>query len=300
MTTARTLIVVADDFGIGPETSRGILELATQGVVTATALLVNSPYAESAVAAWRAAGRPLDLGWHPNLTLDAPIAPPGEVASLVDADGRMGPLRRFLPRLLLGRVRPEHVRRELLAQFERFRELTGQAPELVNSHQHVALFGSVGAILGDVLARVSPRPFLRRVREPARTLWRIRGSRVKRGGLTLLGRRWAARQEADGFPGADWMMGIADPPQVRDPEFFTRWLACVPGRVVELMCHPGHPDPTLIGRDCGPDDGYLQRRVDEYHLLGHAGFVETCRKVGFRLARVSSLLSRTKEARYVA
>jgi predicted glycoside hydrolase/deacetylase ChbG (UPF0249 family) len=300
MTTARTLVVVADDFGIGPETTRGILELAARSVVTATALLVNSPYAESAVACWRGAGRPLELGWHPNLTLDAPVAPPGEVASLVDADGRLRPLRRFLPRLLLGRVRPDHVRRELEAQYRRFRELTGEAPALVNSHQHVSLFGPVGAILRDVLSRQSPRPFLRRVREPAATLCRIKGSRVKRGGLTLLGLRPARKQAREGFPGADWMMGIADPPQVRDPAFFTRWLATVPGRVVELMCHPGHPDPTLIGRDCGPSDGYLQRRVDEWHLLAQPGFLEACRRAGFRLAGASSLLGPPKERRHVA
>src|SRR5437588_127944 len=44
----RCLVVVADDFGIGPATSRGILDLAAKGLVTGTVLLVNSPYAEEA------------------------------------------------------------------------------------------------------------------------------------------------------------------------------------------------------------------------------------------------------------
>ena len=40
---------MADDFGIGPGTSQGILDLAAAGrLVTATVLLVNSPHRESA------------------------------------------------------------------------------------------------------------------------------------------------------------------------------------------------------------------------------------------------------------
>ena len=50
MDAQRYLVVTADDYGIGPATSQGILELALQERVTATVLLVNSPHAESSVA----------------------------------------------------------------------------------------------------------------------------------------------------------------------------------------------------------------------------------------------------------
>ena len=102
MEATRLLVVVADDYGIGPETSRGILELAAQGVVGAAVLLVNSPYAGEAVRAWRQSGVPLELGWHPCLTLDQPAAGPRRVPSLVGPDGCLWPLPRFLARLALG------------------------------------------------------------------------------------------------------------------------------------------------------------------------------------------------------
>ena len=38
----RRLVVIADDYGIGPDTSAGILELARKGIVTGSVLLVNS------------------------------------------------------------------------------------------------------------------------------------------------------------------------------------------------------------------------------------------------------------------
>src|SRR5262245_557226 len=92
MDASRFLVVTADDYGIGPETSQGVLELAARGVVAAAVLLVNAPGAEAAVDAWRRAGRPFELGWHTNLTLDAPAAGPARVPSLVGPDGRFRPL----------------------------------------------------------------------------------------------------------------------------------------------------------------------------------------------------------------
>src|SRR4051794_3689662 len=102
----RKLVVVADDFGIGPETDRGILELACEGLVASTVLMVNSPHAEAAVNRWNRTGRPVELGWHPVLTCDAPILPPEQLPSLVDAAGKFRPLGQFMRRSLLGKLNP--------------------------------------------------------------------------------------------------------------------------------------------------------------------------------------------------
>jgi predicted glycoside hydrolase/deacetylase ChbG (UPF0249 family) len=287
----RYLVVIADDYGIGPETSRAILELAGRGVVTGTVLLVNSPHAAAAVAAWRRSGLPLEVGWHPNLVMDPPSAPPGRVPTLLDADGCLLPLGRFLMRLALQQIRPGDIERELGAQFDRFVELVGHAPTVVNAHQHTMLFPPVGAILRRVLKRCATPPYVRRVREPWAMLRAIPGARVKRTVLTLLGRYESWRQEVAGYPGNDWLAGITDPRWVRDPDFFVRWLTRVPGRVVELACHPGHPDPTLLGRDCHEGDGLLQRRVDELHLLNQPSFPAACRRAGFMLVPPSALLA---------
>ena len=279
----RYLIVTADDFGIGPATSEGILELAGRGVITGTVLLVNSPYAESAVRAWRQTGAALELGWHPCLTLDRPILPAEKVPSLVDADGRFYRLGRLLRRLCLGQVRGEHIRAEFRAQYGRFHDLVGRPPSVVNSHHHIQVFAPIGRILCEVLSRQQPRPYLRHVREPLGVIARVPGARFKRLSLSLLGRGGARRQQRGGFAGNQWLAGITDPPFVADPAFLKRWLTHVPGRVVELTCHPGYLDAKLIGRDCTPGDGQLQRRVHEFHLLRHSSFQEACRRAGFTL-----------------
>ena len=102
MDAARFLIVTADDFGIGPATTRGILDLALAGKITSSVLLVNSPHAREAVQAWRHAGEPFEMGWHPCLTLDQPIAQqlffaPGNAAqarnSIDYVTGKMEPVK---------------------------------------------------------------------------------------------------------------------------------------------------------------------------------------------------------------
>lgn len=199
----RYLVVVADDFGIGPGSSRAILELAAERLVTGTVLLVNSPHAETAVAAWQKAGRPIEVGWHPCLTLDRPVLPARLVPSLVGPDGRFWPLGRFLVRSLTGRLCADEVRAELRAQYRRFYELFGRPPALVNSHQHIQLFPPVGRELVELLGRCRRLPYYRRIREPAGMLARIPGARTKRALLTALG-RWQARQQMRiGFPGND-------------------------------------------------------------------------------------------------
>ena len=295
-TALRTLLVIADDFGIGPETDRGILETAERGVLSGTVLLVNSPYAPAALDLWRRRGRPIEIGWHPNLTLDRPILPASEAPSLVGADGCFRPLGQLVRRLFTGQVRATEIAAELRAQHRRFIELTGAPPTFVNTHQHVGLFPPVGALLLDVLTEQTPRPLVRCVREPWSLLRRVPGARKKRVLLNLLGRGFASLQESQGFPGLEWMIGVTDPPWVRDPAFFPRWLRATPGRSVELMCHPGHEDTTLLGRDAQPGDGLVRRRVDELERLADPNFRAAVAEAGFVIRRPSELREAPRRA----
>ena len=283
----RQLVVIADDFGIGPDTDRGILELAADGLVTGTTLLVNSPYAAAAVAGWNRAGRPLDLGWHPNLTLDRPILPAGEVPSLVRPDGTFWPLGAFMRRSLLGRMKPAEVAAELAAQHRRFVDLVGAPPRVVNSHQHASLFRPMTRVLLDFLAARPDRPFVRRVREPWRLLARVPGARVKRLVLGRLGRRQARELGRAGFPGCDWLIGITDPPCTTDDRFWTRWIRRANGNSVELGCHPGYTDETLLVRDVPGKKYDLARRVNELDMMLRDDFLDAVSAAGFRIASPS-------------
>jgi predicted glycoside hydrolase/deacetylase ChbG (UPF0249 family) len=289
-TVRRRLLVIADDIGMGPNTTSGILHLGSQGIVTGSALLVNTPYAVDAIRKWRQLGCPLEIGWHPNLTLDTPLSAPAQIPTLVQPDGSFWPLRSFLKRWVLGLFDPQDIEHEFRLQLERFTSLVGHPPRFVNCHQHIGVFAPVGEVLLRILAELPTRPYVRRIQEPLSVMRKLSCSRGKRAFLGWLGRRLSRIQEANGFPGNDWLAGIAGPQCIAKPDFFTRWLQAVPGNVVELMCHPGRLDPTLVGRDCTETDGILQQRVNELRWLGDPSFLNAVEDAGFELASPSELL----------
>jgi predicted glycoside hydrolase/deacetylase ChbG (UPF0249 family) len=293
----RSLVVTADDYGIGPQTSAGILELGRRGIISGTVLLVNSPHASAAVEAWQQAGRPMEVGWHPCLTLDRPILQPHRVPTLVGGDGRFHRLGAFLRRVLLGRISKSEIDAELRAQHARFCELVGRPPMLVNSHHHVQVFPPVGATLARLLGDQKALPYVRRVREPWHMLARIKGARLKRTTLSHFGKSDAVHLQSGGFPGNDWLAGITDPPYVTDPDFFTRWLSRIPGRIVELTCHPGYEDGSLLGRDCSPGDGQIERRAREFELLADQAFERSCRRAGFAIVSFADGMAWNKRSR---
>lgn len=283
----RELLVVADDYGIGPEVSRGVLSLLQNGTITSTVLLANSPFAQDAVHHWQSAGCPGDMGWHPNLTMDEPVARASDVYSLLDSNGRFASVGTLLLRITTGRLHYAHLVDELNAQYQRCHDLIGQPPALVNGHKHIHVLPMIGDALAEVLKRWRVRPYMRRVIEPLSTFSQIPGARLKRLFLTTLGRRASRRQLRNGFPGNDTLAGITDPKWVEDPRFYSRWLERIPGRVVELMVHPGYRDETLIGRDCSATDGQIERRVAELRMLQHPQFVSACANAGFSLQPAS-------------
>ena len=79
----RRLIVNADDFGLAPGVSAGILAAHRHGIVSSTTLLATVAIDADSVRALRDSG--LGVGLHVNLTLGRPLS---GGRSLVDTDGR--------------------------------------------------------------------------------------------------------------------------------------------------------------------------------------------------------------------
>ncbi len=128
----RGLIINADDFGLSPGVSRGILRAHREGILTSTTFMVNFPWAAE-MAALLGDAPNLGVGLHLNLTTGAPVLPPSDVPSLVGPDGRFG---RNLLRLLR-RLRPAEAEAEWSAQVERFVALLGRAPTHLDTHRYL-------------------------------------------------------------------------------------------------------------------------------------------------------------------
>ncbi len=119
--------------------------------------------------------------------------------------------------------------------------------------------------------------------------------------LTLFGNAESRRLDSLGYPGNDWLAGIADPRTLGRPDFVPGWLSIVPGTVVEWVCHPGEFDMALEGRDGSSADGSLARRVKELKLLKDDGFAKACEEAGYSLVAPSRLASlQQTETRHAA
>lgn len=230
----RGLIVNADDFGLSPGVSRGILRAHWEGIVTSTTFMVNFPWAAEMAGLLRRAPR-LGVGLHLNLTTGAPVLPPAEVPSLVGPDGRFG---RSLVRLL-ARMRPAEAEREWSGQVERFVALMGRPPTHLDTHRYLQAYPP----LCRAMIRVARRYGVPAVRVlppgvfPEGTFppWSPAGPLL---GVAL--RRTTALIRASGLAAPDRALaGDFDLPGL-----LTR-LDRVGDGVTELVTHPGEVDDLL-------------------------------------------------------
>jgi predicted glycoside hydrolase/deacetylase ChbG (UPF0249 family) len=260
------LIVNADDFGMSPGVSRGILEAHAAGIVTSATALVNTAWAAESLS-WAVARTPrLGLGLHINLSFGCPVLAPTQVPSLVGYDGRFFSGNRLLQ--AMKQFRKLDIRREVGAQFERFVALAGRTPDHLDSHQflgglHPELFAAMLELaavehiplrnLGDFLDRERlDRLLLRIAREndgrgPAPGDFRTLPETLStlRGSLPAFRAPDALRCE---FYGSGVRRKV-----VLD------LFDSLPEGVTELMCHPGYAD--------GLEDSYRLPREAELAIL---------------------------------
>ena len=211
---AKVLIVNADDFGLTPGVSRGILEAHRNGIVTSTTLLVNREIPPAQRDELQASG--LGVGVHLNLTLGTPVANPRRVPSLVDAEGRF--IRDA--REAAARARTDEARIELGSQIDAFRKIMGRFPTHLDTHHHV---GRHEPILDLVL------DFARALKVPVRSQDAAVRTAARRLGLRT----------------PDHFMGESGPEPYWSRERTLEHLAGLPTGLSEFMTHPGYFDEEL-------------------------------------------------------
>jgi predicted glycoside hydrolase/deacetylase ChbG (UPF0249 family) len=199
----RLVIVNADDLGYDPAITRGILRAASEGIVTSTTLLVNTPFSADAAAQARAVPS-LAVGLHFNLARGEPLS---GAASLKGPGGELSEERA-------AKAHPDRVEAELLAQLARFTALVGRAPTHLDSHKHLHRHPNVLiAVLKVASERKLPvRSIDERMRAPMKKL------RV---------------------PTPDAFVGDAGEKAYWSADLLCRALDEAGEGVTELMCHPG-------------------------------------------------------------
>jgi len=249
------LVVNADDFGLSPAISRGILRAHRDGIVTSTSLLGNVPDLLGTRALLAEAPN-LGVGVHLTLTGGAPVSPPDQVPSLVGPDGRFHSRGRdFIADFVRGRISPEHIERELDAQVARIRE-AGIAVDHLDTHHHLGFLPAIGRAVEQVAHRhgvagirsAVERPTLAWVTEPRRGL---------EAGL-LTGLAWLTRRQLGARRHGPQSWGYVEAGHLDEIRILEIIGRLGPGQH-ELICHPGEEDPEAASVE---EPGRYQRTAE--------------------------------------
>jgi predicted glycoside hydrolase/deacetylase ChbG (UPF0249 family) len=282
MAATHKVVLCADDFGLTDGVSRGILELAKAGRISATGAMTNMPgWRRSAQALKPLIGR-IGIGLHLNLTVGAPIGP----MPILAPAGRFQTLKELLISSYSGRLPLSEVRAEIARQFVAFETVHGEIPSYVDGHQHVHVLPVVRLALLAVLTERGYQGHLW-VRDPAESLGAILRRPMGRGKALLVGALasgFGARARGAGFQTNEGFSGYSpfDPSVPAERIFRAAFTALGPKPVV--MCHPGYVDDELRGLDPA-----VESRPAELDYLKSAGFGRTLEERGIALSMAPTL-----------
>jgi chitin disaccharide deacetylase len=276
MSSFRSVILCADDFGLADGVSRGIVELAEMGRLSATGAMTNMP-------GWRRMARSLmplrdriAVGLHLNFTAGTPLGPMPRLAPL----GAFPALKDLLPKALKRQLPDSEIAEEISRQIEAFEEAFGDAPAFVDGHQHVHVLPAIRpALIQALKARgYAGRVWLRDPSDKAMAILRRPIGRSKALIVKSLARGFARSAHAAGFRTNKGFSGFApldlSVPAARVFEEAFSKLGAHP----LVMCHPGYVDDELRALDPA-----LQSRVEELNYLKSDAFRDLLEQRGLRL-----------------
>ncbi|WP_294536349.1 ChbG/HpnK family deacetylase [uncultured Rhodoblastus sp.] len=274
-----TFALCADDFGLSPAVSDGILQALAAGRLTATSAMTTQGHWPQAARDFRALAPQADLGLHFNLTLGAPL---GEMPGFAPG-GAFPAMNAIVPAAWRGGLPRAEIRDELRRQIDAFEDAHGAPPDFVDGHQHVHVLPGIAE---DLIAELSRRNLAGKIwlRDSADRPRRI-FSRGKHWGKALtvaaLARGFRAKARAAGFVLNDGFSGFSDfDPQGDYAADFVSFLRS-PGTRPLIMCHPGHVDEELARLD-----PVTQSRETELAFLLSERFAEVLAAANAGLGRL--------------
>src|SRR6185369_10451605 len=255
----------ADDFGYFDGVSRGILEVAESGRLTATGIMANGPALERWIGPLLSVPT-LSAGVHLNATLGEPLSV-GMKQALTRSGGSFPAKGKLAAALLLGRIAADVVMEEWRMQIRRCCDL-GVRPAFLNSHEHIhmlpLLYGRVRSLAAEF--------GIRHVRAP-RAEWVVAfapADLARNSALSI----FSAMSKAAGSD-EPRLLGVAKSGRLDVAYLEWRLQRLENGVTYELMCHPGRSDDVALA----------DPKLAAYH--DWEGELQTLLSPGFEIGRAS-------------
>lgn len=227
------LIVNADDYGYSEGISQGILYAAKSGIVTATGILANSPFFERQIELLLSVGG-LDKGVHLTLTSGRPLTQNLQ-AFFSSNDGYFYTNKyKIVASLFAGKIGLPMIRQEWKAQIERCTK-AGIKISFINSHEHLHILPRLFDLIDD-LSKEYSIPF---VRYPtAEWIGSMSASAIIRN--VILQVVSVINKNRLNIYDTPKLLGVNPSGHLEINYLMKRLTSLQPGKVYELMCHPGY------------------------------------------------------------
>jgi hopanoid biosynthesis associated protein HpnK len=236
-------IVNADDFGLGPEINRGIIEAYRRGIVTSVSLMPTGDAFEDAIAlAHQHIG--LSVGVHLTLVEGRPVLPAEEIPSLITADGGFAKTPSgFLKRWSIGQIRLAEVKKELEAQVEKVASC-GIRIDKLDSHMHLHFLPGIFQAVVELGRKHQIRGIrLARGEFHWHGLSQMAGS-AKQVVLRCLSLLQVRCVTSAALFAPDYLSGVPESGRMTERQLLHTLSSLKPG-VTEVMVHPGYHDGEM-------------------------------------------------------
>ncbi len=239
----RSLITVADDFGLSPLVNDAVAQAAAQGILRSASLMVAAPAAADAVARAHALQGRLKVGLHLVLVEGPAALPHADIPGLVGPDGEfpddqvaMGFRYAFSPRIR------RQLAAEIRAQFAAF-AATGLPLDHANAHKHMHLHPVVAQLMIEIGQDFGLRALRVPAEPPAHGVPRSLGDRALYAWSGVL-RRQARRA---GLLTNDAILGLGASGHMT-PALVQALVGRLPPGLTELYFHPATGQDDILRR----------------------------------------------------
>jgi len=263
----KKIVLCADDYGLAPGVSGAIRELLANHRLSATSCMVVYPEFAQEGPPLRQFLDSADIGLHFTLTADKP-------------------LQSILVSGWLRGLDSRKIREELQRQIDIFVAVIGVTPAYIDGHQHVHLLPVVREIVTEAAEKLGA--YIRSTREPITRAMLDRPAPVDSAYLSWAARPLSRLANRRGLRTNTGFRGVRSFNEQRPfRDLFRQMIdGAASGSIV--MCHPGHVDETLRGRD-----PIHRQREEEFAYLSSDDFPRDLAAAGLHLATLGDSLQPT-------
>lgn len=253
----------ADDYGLSPAISSGIIDLIAQHRLHATSCMTQAEDWVQSARQLKPYLSTIDIGLHLNFTH---LFYPATFAFS---------LRQLMQSAWLHTLDRTQVRESIIQQWQHFTDVLGKAPDFVDGHQHIHQFPVIREVLVEFLIE---KKFTGWVRNLQHSLVAPH-YRFKTQMLMLLGSKALHKLCSEaGIKQNQSFAGIYDFQHVNYAELNQTWLAQAQDGLL-IMCHPAQVSNSNT-------DLIHAAREQEYQYFASENFLNDCNAHHITLGRI--------------